>query len=580
MTRRRATVKMLADTKINSLDTRLEQFKLNDQSRQVDLTNLLQEYGQLLEEYKVLKSSYENISFGNTAYLDAKAPTPTEPAPAVSRNPYVLVLVDGNDYVFNDELISDKEEGGMRAARMLSDAVEKYLHNIPHARNGRVIVRIYADLTTLSKQLAKSKVVGLEKRSISSFTAGFTRALSLFDFVDALDEEGTRFKITEQFKIASEDTSCSHIIFAGCHDSAYLSQLVPYSGIRDKFTLVQSAGWNPEFQQFNLNVTQFPTLFRWSELPVAAPTNKAGTPMFKQKVATPKLILLPGASVRKESWRRDRSVSGTESPAGDISPRTNGFGEQDRVGWEERSAYTHTGKGKGAQKDNPVCKYFQKGVCRYGNKCSFQHTPKGLDGSDNTNGKGVNGSHNAPSGPSTQFSSAQSSQALPSRSSQAYMDRGDLSSVLPVSIIPGFVPVNKSLKRLDMYLATPTQQSWKKYHARFQQARPCNTFHLQGSCATYSCPYDHSPLDPETKHVLEYVVKCSPCPEKGECRADDCIYGHLCQRDGCIGKGFNGCKFKADLHYGVEDCKLGSLVPSKDLEKEKFRSLIENHSTW
>lgn len=98
---------------------------------------------------------------------------------------------------FNDELVGDREEGGMRAARMLSDAVEKYLlHSVSHARDARVIVRIYADLTNLSKQLAKSKVVGLEKRSISSFTAGFTRAMSLFDFVDALDEEGTKFKIT------------------------------------------------------------------------------------------------------------------------------------------------------------------------------------------------------------------------------------------------------------------------------------------------------------------------------------------------------------------------------------------------
>ena len=53
----------------------------------------------------------------------------------------------------------------MRAARMLSDAVEKYLvHSVVHARNARVIVRIYADLTNLSKQLAKSKVIGLEKR--------------------------------------------------------------------------------------------------------------------------------------------------------------------------------------------------------------------------------------------------------------------------------------------------------------------------------------------------------------------------------------------------------------------------------
>jgi hypothetical protein len=93
-------------------------------------------------------------------------------------------------------LIREKEEGGMRAARMMNDTVEKYLQqSVPQARASRVVVRVYADLTNLSKQLAKSKVTGLEKRSIAPFTAGFTRAMSLFDFVDTLDEEGTKFKI-------------------------------------------------------------------------------------------------------------------------------------------------------------------------------------------------------------------------------------------------------------------------------------------------------------------------------------------------------------------------------------------------
>jgi hypothetical protein len=97
---------------------------------------------------------------------------------------------------FNAELIRDKEEGGMKAARMMNEAVEKYIHeSVPEAQTSRVVVRVYADLTNLSKQLAKSKVTGLEKRSLAPFSAGFTRAMSLYDFVDSLDEEGAKFKI-------------------------------------------------------------------------------------------------------------------------------------------------------------------------------------------------------------------------------------------------------------------------------------------------------------------------------------------------------------------------------------------------
>jgi hypothetical protein len=84
----------------------------------------------------------------------------------------------------------------MRAARMLNHAVEKYLReSLPQVKDVRVIVRIYADLTTVSKQLAKSKIIGMEKRSLAPFAAAFTRAINLFDFVDALDEEGTKMKL-------------------------------------------------------------------------------------------------------------------------------------------------------------------------------------------------------------------------------------------------------------------------------------------------------------------------------------------------------------------------------------------------
>jgi hypothetical protein len=79
---------------------------------------------------------------------------------------------------------------------MLDEAVGKYLQqNVPAARTSRIVLRVYADLTNLSKQLAKSKLVGMEKRSIAPFTSAFTRTISHFDFVDTLDEEGTKFKI-------------------------------------------------------------------------------------------------------------------------------------------------------------------------------------------------------------------------------------------------------------------------------------------------------------------------------------------------------------------------------------------------
>jgi hypothetical protein len=455
----------------------------------------------------------------------------------------------------------------MRAARMLSDAIEKYLQqNIPQARSARIHVKIYADLTNLSKQLARSKIVGLEKRSLSPFSAAFTRAISLFDFVDALDEEGAKVKIREHFKIASEDTACGHIIYAACHDPAYLSQLVPFSGVRDKITLVQGAGWNPEFHQFNLNVTQFPTIFRWSELPVTVPTTKGGAstaPKQKQVAAVQKPILTPGLPTwRKESWRRDGSFSVSDSAFGDLSPtETNGFGDQDRVGWEERSAYTQTAKNGSAKpnKDSQLCKYFQKGFCHFGNKCNFQHIPRGLD---NTNGSTPTSSQ-PPRGPS---GAPYPSLPTSSQSSQP-PDNTPLSTLLPTAPIPGFIHLNSLHHRIDPWLPLPPPAAWKIYNARFAKAKPCNAFHLQHQCTTPNCPFDHSALEPEARQVLEYVVRCNPCPRKGACRKADCVFGHHCQKEGCTegsGWGVKKCRFNAGMHYKGQECKVGSLVPAED----------------
>ncbi|KAL1801577.1 hypothetical protein ACET3X_001919 [Alternaria dauci] len=479
---------MLADGKIDSLDTHLEQFKLNDRNRQTDLTSLLREYGQLLDEYKDLKKAY--VKEGkNATVTPAATGASTVIAATRPQNPYVLVLIDGNNYIFNDEFVREKEEGGMRAARMLNEAIEKYLQqSVPEARSARIHVKVYADLTNLSKQLARSKIIGMEKRSLSPFSAAFTRAISLFDFIDALDEEGTKFKISEQFKIASQDTACSHILYAACHDAAYLSQLSPFSGIRDKITLVQGAGWNPKFHEFGLNVTQFPTIFRWSEVSIVAPASKGVTPTAPKPKAIPRPVLKPvSPTPRKESWRRDGSFSVSDSAFGDLSPtETNGCEEQDRVGWEERFAYTQTAKNGSSnpQKDSQLCKYFRKGFCSFGEKCRNLHVPKGLDG--------VNGS--TPS----------SSQAPPpSSQSQQLTDRSNISALLPAAPVNGYIPLNKSHQRLDPHLAMPSPSAWKIYNASFAKAKPCNTYHLQQKCSNHNCPFDHSALEPEARQVLD-----------------------------------------------------------------------------
>lgn len=67
----------------------------------------------------------------------------------------------------------------------------------------QVMVRVYANLSGLSKALAKAGLVGQEARSLAPFSSSFTRAVDLCDFVDAGDKkDGADFKIRGEFSNA------------------------------------------------------------------------------------------------------------------------------------------------------------------------------------------------------------------------------------------------------------------------------------------------------------------------------------------------------------------------------------------
>lgn len=114
------------------------------------------------------------------------------------RNPFVLVLVDGDGYLFREELIKAGADGGITAAALLNDSIKDILHDQigTQADQCRIMVRIYSNLLGLSKTLARSGLVGHEARSLSPFAASFTRSRDLFDYIDAGDKkEGADFKI-------------------------------------------------------------------------------------------------------------------------------------------------------------------------------------------------------------------------------------------------------------------------------------------------------------------------------------------------------------------------------------------------
>ena len=123
---------------------------------------------------------------------------------------------------------------------------------------------------------------------------------------------------------------------------------------------MQGAGWNSEFHQFNLNVTQFPTVFRWSDLSTAAPSTKAtntnGSTPSKAKAAQKKVA----QPVQSGPRQYDLWASGSMSPRSSViegdgasSVATNGFATSNGINFGSKSANSN----KSSQQ---LCKYFQK----------------------------------------------------------------------------------------------------------------------------------------------------------------------------------------------------------------------------
>lgn len=99
---------------------------------------------------------------------------------------------------FKEHFLKHGSEGGINAARELSDSVKELMHSTMgmQAEQCRIMVRVYANVLGLSKALARAGLMGHEARSMSPFTSSFTRAQELFDYVDAAEKkEGSDFKI-------------------------------------------------------------------------------------------------------------------------------------------------------------------------------------------------------------------------------------------------------------------------------------------------------------------------------------------------------------------------------------------------
>ncbi|KAI8630776.1 hypothetical protein F5Y19DRAFT_33644 [Xylariaceae sp. FL1651] len=516
---------MLTDKEIDEAAEQLAGFRTTN-----PLEDILQRYDDLLISYRRLKSDYEEEKAGRERYKQL--------ARGQERKPFVLVLVDGDGYIFNEDFFLAGAEGGSRVAQQLNETVKASLKR-KDLDNCEIVVRIYANLTNLSKIFSKYGLAGPEKRSLAPFVGNFNRSYDLTDFVDAGElKEGADFKLRGLFRLYAENAQCKHIYFAACHDVGYVSELTGYRGDRKRLTLVRSPGllFHGEFSKLDLNIEELPGVFR------SAP--------------------LEGASVHTR-----------------VNPNTDAMRASHMLG---SSATVASGESQKA------CPFYTAGKCRFGKGCKNAHidTTSSLPASSTKNPYSFQQARQTHS--DNDFTNGYGRLKSPSPTSPYEFDnmasytrqmRNDPSFHLPKSIPDGYIALNKHDQRLDAYMAPPPLSAFGRLKELSEPQRFCNNKQLTNSCPNENCEYRHDPLPKDLLPVLEWLSRSLPCTKRDKCRNASCVLGHICQNMDCVHRGGKSrCKLPESAHSA--DFSFDHYAPgSSSVISTTHNDATDNHNT-
>jgi hypothetical protein len=166
-----------------------------------------------------------------------------------SRYPFILVLIDGDGYLFQENYLKDPKSGGGDAAhRLLSEVKDR----VKAARlqsmsfDYQVVVNVYANKRGLTGALLDAGIIS-HPNDLEDFFFKFTQTQTLFQFIDCgPGKERVDTKIRgiyrvqisihlclltttpETYHFFLQNSQCKLIFLALCHDNGYLAELERY----------------------------------------------------------------------------------------------------------------------------------------------------------------------------------------------------------------------------------------------------------------------------------------------------------------------------------------------------------------
>lgn len=443
---------------------------------------------------------------------------------AVGRDPFIVLLIDGDGMIFQKEFLRDGSAGGHRAAvsprhsaawrghkhyvwldftdSVLQTKLRKFAESYVDTEDkaipveSRILCRIYASVKGLADVLVRSGAI--EHAAVfEEFVQGFTRGDTLFDFIDVgPGKDRADDKIIENFKIHINNLHCRKIFFGCSHDNGFARMLEKYMTepyYVSKVTLLEGVPFEKELQALPYATKKFQGIFRESK------------------------INLQGATYGQ------LSVANTPSPA----PKTYNIITGIPTHFPPPTGYRSMGENDGLG-DSPMPAQATADMWR------------------------------------TPSSSTLASDGLPVTAKPILNWAARAAAPPPPSSPkPNYEPVsreemiarNRHGQRVD-----PATRDYDKAEVdRVKTMKLCNVHFLRQECPfkdNYTHVHDYKPSSGEIA-TLRLVARMAPCQNGSGCQDVKCMYGHRCPAPyarNVLDKGKKpcifgeACKFPIELH--------------------------------
>ncbi|KAJ5727161.1 hypothetical protein N7493_004981 [Penicillium malachiteum] len=181
----------------------------------------------------------------------------------MSRNKFVVALVDGDGAIFSRELLENPKVGANEAARRLIQNVKASLRDDGMDTDVTILVRVFANLNDLGKMLSLTNTIH-SRGDLNTFAELFTVSRGEFDFINVgHGKENADSKIRNMLDHYYHNFQCKQIFFVGCHDTGYINDLQRYTNDPNRIVLVETTPAPAAFStMLPFNIKRFNNVFR------------------------------------------------------------------------------------------------------------------------------------------------------------------------------------------------------------------------------------------------------------------------------------------------------------------------------